>query len=93
MLAKQWLNNARDVMTQIEETQMDAIKKAATIMADSIEKGKWVHTFGCGHATLPIEEMYPRIGGFCGFSPYSGVTLDLLYEYCWTNGGGSIYFS
>ena len=61
MLAKQWLDNARNVMNKIENTQMENIKKAATIMADSIEKRKWVHTFGCGHATLPIEEMYPRI--------------------------------
>ncbi len=38
-------------------------------MADSIECDRWVHTFGCGHATLPIEEMYPRIGGFVGFHP------------------------
>lgn len=77
MLAKQWLNNARNIMTQIEETQMESIKQAATIMADSIEKGKWVHTFGCGHATLPIEEMYPRIGGFVGFHPI--VELPLTF--------------
>lgn len=38
-------------------------------MADSIEKNRWVHTFGCGHATIPVEEMYPRIGGFVGFHP------------------------
>lgn len=38
-------------------------------MADSIEKNHWVHTFGCGHATIPVEEMYPRIGGFVGFHP------------------------
>lgn len=78
MLAKQWLDNARDVMAEIEETQMENIKKAATIMADSIEKGKWVHTFGCGHATLPIEEMYPRIGGFVGFHPMIELPLTFF---------------
>ena len=77
MLAKQWLSNARNVMSQIEESQEENIRKAAEIMADSIEKGKWVHTFGCGHATLPIEEMYPRIGGFVGFHPI--VELPLTY--------------
>lgn len=77
MLAKQWLDNARNVMGKIEHTQMENIKQAATIMADSIEKGKWVHTFGCGHATLPIEEMYPRIGGFVGFHPI--VELPLTF--------------
>jgi len=76
-LAKQWLDNARDVMTRIEETQMDAIRAAATLMADSIEAGRWVHTFGCGHATIPVEEMYPRIGGFVGFHPM--VELPLTF--------------
>ena len=78
MLAKQWLGNAREVMTRIEETQMDNIRKAAEIMADSIEAGRWVHTFGCGHATIPIEEMYPRIGGFVGFHPIIELPLTFF---------------
>ena len=77
MLAKQWLSNARDVMTKIEETQLDNIRRAANAMADSIEAGRWVHTFGCGHATIPVEEMYPRIGGFVGFHPM--VELPLTF--------------
>jgi len=65
MLALEWLNNARGVMNRIEETQIDNIRKAAEVMADTIECGRWVHTFGCGHATLPIEEMYPQDRRFC----------------------------
>lgn len=78
MLAKQWLDNARSVMSRIEETQMENIRKAAEIMADSIEAGRWVHTFGCGHATIPIEEMYPRIGGFVGFHPIIELPLTFF---------------
>jgi len=78
MLAKQWLNNARDVMSNIEDTQIENIQKAANAMADSIEAGRWVHTFGCGHATLPIEEMYPRIGGFVGFHPMIELPLTFF---------------
>ena len=77
MLAKQWLNNARDVMSRIEETQLEKIQEAAKVMADTIEAGRWVHTFGCGHATIPVEEMYPRIGGFVGFHPI--VELPLTF--------------
>ncbi|QHT70674.1 SIS domain-containing protein [Rhodocytophaga rosea] len=77
MLAKQWLTNAREIMSRIEETQLDHIQKAAEVMADSIEAGRWVHTFGCGHATIPVEEMYPRIGGFVGFHPM--VELPLTF--------------
>ena len=78
MLAKQWLSNTRSSMNKIEETQMQNISKAAEIMADSIQSGRWVHTFGCGHATLPIEEMYPRIGGFVGFHPMIELPLTFF---------------
>src|SRR5919112_6114994 len=77
MLAMQWLSNVRDVMSKIEETQMENIRKAAEVMADTIESGRGVHTFGCGHATIPVEEMYPRIGGFVGFHPM--VELPLTF--------------
>jgi uncharacterized phosphosugar-binding protein len=78
MLAQKWLDNARNVMSRIEETQMEKIRMAANVMADSIECGRWVHTFGCGHATLPIEEMYPRIGGFVGFHPIIELPLTFF---------------
>jgi uncharacterized phosphosugar-binding protein len=78
MLAKEWLQNSRDIMSRIEETQMGNICKAAEVMADSIECGRWVHTFGCGHATLPVEEMYPRIGGFVGFHPIIEMPLSFF---------------
>ncbi len=78
MLAKQWLNNTREVMSRIEETQLENIRKAAEIMADSIGAGRWVHTFGCGHATIPVEEMYPRIGGFVGFHPIIELPLTFF---------------
>lgn len=77
MLARQWLENTRRVMETIESTQMDNVKRAAKLMADSIAAQRWVHTFGCGHATIPVEEMYPRIGGFVGFHPM--VELPLTF--------------
>lgn len=76
-LAKQWLENARRIISRIEETQMNNIKRAAEAMADSIEAERWVHAFGCGHSTIPVEEMYPRIGGFVGFHPM--VELPLTF--------------
>jgi len=78
MLAKQWLNNVRTIMDRIEQTQTGNIRKAAEVMADSIQAGRWVHTFGCGHATLPVEEMYPRIGGFVGFHPIIELPLTFF---------------
>jgi len=78
MLAKQWLSNARAVLDKIEMTQTENIRKAAEAMADSIAAGQWVHTFGCGHATIPVEEMYPRIGGFVGFHPIIELPLTFF---------------
>lgn len=78
MLGIQWLENVRNVMNKIEATQIENIKKSAEVMANTIEAGRWVHTFGCGHATLPIEEMYPRIGGFVGFHPMIELPLTFF---------------
>ena len=77
MLALQWLDQVRSIMQHIQDPQLDRIKAAAAVMADTIECGRWVHTFGCGHATIPVEEMYPRIGGFVGFHPM--VELPLTF--------------
>src|SRR6516225_3401344 len=77
MLALEWLEQATGVMDRIEATQQDNIRRAASLMAKSIAAGRWVHTFGCGHATIPVEEMYPRIGGFVGFHPI--VELPLTF--------------
>ena len=79
-VALQWLKNARGIMSEIEHTQQENITKAATLMADCIEKGHWVHTFGCGHATIPIQEMYPRIGGFVGFHPICELPLTFFTQ-------------
>ena len=77
MLALEWLDQASGVMERIRTTQLENIKRAAAPMVESIAAGRWVHTFGCGHATIPVEEMYPRIGGFVGFHPM--VELPLTF--------------
>jgi uncharacterized phosphosugar-binding protein len=76
-LSRQWLSATRSILDDIEQTQLPAIQAAAGLMADSIGAERWVHTFGCGHATIPVEEMYPRIGGFVGFHPM--VELPLTF--------------
>ena len=77
-LASEWLRNVRSVMQRIEETQTANIRRSAEAMAGSIAAHRWVHTFGCGHATLPVEEMYPRIGGFVGFHPMIELPLTFF---------------
>ncbi|HJQ52295.1 MAG TPA: sugar isomerase domain-containing protein [Gemmatimonadaceae bacterium] len=77
-LSKTWLTSTRSVLDDIEKTQLPNIQRAAELMADSIEAERWVHTFGCGHATIPVEEMYPRIGGFVGFHPMIELPLTFF---------------
>jgi uncharacterized phosphosugar-binding protein len=77
-LATQWFDTARSVMDRIHESQAENIRRAAEAMANSIGAGRWVHTFGCGHATIPVEEMYPRIGGFVGFHPMIELPLTFF---------------
>jgi uncharacterized phosphosugar-binding protein len=77
MLSSTWLSATRRILDDIEGSQLPAIRRAAELMADSIAAERWVHTFGCGHATIPVEEMYPRIGGFVGFHPM--VELPLTF--------------
>jgi uncharacterized phosphosugar-binding protein len=72
-----WLSATRRILDDIESSQLPSIQRAAELMADSIGAERWVHTFGCGHATIPVEEMYPRIGGFVGFHPM--VELPLTF--------------
>jgi fucose permease len=57
-------------------------------MADSIAAERWVHTFGCGHATSPVEEMYPRIGGFVGdrWAELSGTAFSIVMVMALTGG-------
>jgi len=76
MFGSEWINKARDIMDQIEKTQTDNILRAADLMADAIAQERWVHMFGAGHAHIPLEEVYPRTGGFVGFHPISEVALS-----------------
>lgn len=77
MRSNDWLSATRQILDDIESSQLASIQRAAELMADSIGAERWVHTFGCGHATIPVEEMYPRIGGFVGFHPM--VELPLTF--------------
>jgi uncharacterized phosphosugar-binding protein len=78
MVSKRWLSNTRAILDDIEASQLPPIQRAAELMADSIAAERWVHTFGCGHATIPVEEMYPRIGGFVGFHPMIELPLTFF---------------
>lgn len=81
-----WIDEARNVIDRIEETQGDAIEMAATISAETIGSGGVVHTFGTGHSRIPVEEMFPRYGSYPGWHPIVEQSMTFHTEITGSNG-------
>lgn len=69
MSADQYLNEAEKLLANIRATQLESIRQAASLMADSIEAGRAVHLFGSGHSVIPVLDIFPRYGSYPGFHP------------------------
>ncbi len=69
MSAEKYYQRITDVLAQIESTQLEAIRKAAAAMADSIAKKNRVYIFGSGHSVIPVMDIFPRYGSYVGFFP------------------------
>ena len=81
-----YIEKMSEIMTKIDETQGENIKKAAALCAETIASGKMCHLFGSGHSVLPIQDMFPRYGGVVGWHPLMDPRL------MWNNvirGGGA----
>lgn len=64
----QYLEGIRKVIDKIE-TQESKIREAAELCAKTIASGKLVHMFGSGHSILPVQDVFPRYGGYIGWHP------------------------
>lgn len=84
--AGQWIERARGLLDQIEDSQMDSISTVAGWCADTIADGGLVHLFGSGHSRIPLEEMFPRYGSFPGFHPMAELSMTFHTEVVGTNG-------
>jgi uncharacterized phosphosugar-binding protein len=76
--ALDYLRAAQEILSRIEETQMDAVLQASRLCADCIGADGLVHMFGSGHSRIPVEEMFPRYGSYPGFHPI--VELSVTYH-------------
>ena len=63
------------VLDRIWNTQTDAIRRAADMMAESVAHGGLVHLFGSGHSVLPVQDVFPRYGSFPVFHPLMDARL------------------
>jgi uncharacterized phosphosugar-binding protein len=79
MSADRYLNRIQEITTQIQSTQLDAIRAAGAQLARSIAGGGRVYVFGSGHSVIPVLDIYPRYGSFVGFYPLYDPRL------MWTN--------
>lgn len=69
MSANDYFEKAIPILQKIQTTQMDAIERAGKACAASISVGRAAHLFGSGHSVLPVQDMFPRYGGYVGFHP------------------------
>lgn len=63
------------VLDRIWTTQMDPIRRAAHMMAESVANGGLIHLFGSGHSVLPVQDVFPRYGSYPVFHPLMDARL------------------
>jgi uncharacterized phosphosugar-binding protein len=61
--AKPLFDAIRDILARAEETQSEALRKAARLIADSLTADGILHVFGTGHSHMMAEEAFLRAGG------------------------------
>lgn len=69
MSATHYFELIGDILARIQSTQMDKIREAGSLMADTIAGGGRVYLFGSGHSVIPVMDVFPRYGSFVGLYP------------------------
>lgn len=69
MSAQEYMNKIQSMISDLENTSLPAIQKAAQAMAASIAEGRAVYYYGSGHSVLPVMDVFPRYGSFVGLQP------------------------
>ncbi len=58
-----------NLITKLEQLEMNNINKASKIMFDAMKEDKVVHIFATGHSHMFAEEMFYRAGGLVQINP------------------------
>lgn len=69
MSADQYLKRITEIIEKIRSQEMEKIKAAAAVMAESITHEGRVYLFGSGHSVIPVMDIFPRYGSYVGFFP------------------------
>ena len=74
-----YFENLRRVLDRVQETQGEAMERAAARMCEATLTGHNIFAFGCSHAGLLAFELYYRTGGMATINPIRapGLYLDV----------------
>lgn len=75
--AEIYIEHAIKILGEVKRTQQDKINCAATKMVETVEKGNSIFAFGCSHASIVVQELFYRTGGFALINPIFNPTLML----------------
>ncbi|HEU5348690.1 MAG TPA: sugar isomerase domain-containing protein, partial [Ktedonobacterales bacterium] len=64
----EYLSEAERVLHSLQN-EGERIRAVADKAAEVIANGHWVRLFGSGHSVLPVQDTFPRYGGYVGFLP------------------------
>jgi len=76
MSAERYINAAKDLITKIEESQLDVIHQVAELVSNAIINEKLVFIFGAGHSNILAIECFSRAGGLGNVQPMLDAGLD-----------------
>lgn len=65
----EYFHKINTALHMIEDYEKHSIERAASAVATTIENGKIVHVFGCGHSHMMAEEVFYRAGGLVPIRP------------------------
>lgn len=65
----EYYNNIVRIEQQIVEQEASGIEAVAACMARTLQQGKKLYLFGCGHSHILVEEAFYRAGGLVPVNP------------------------
>lgn len=63
MLAKKYFENGFEMLTRLQNTQLENIEGAAEIIAQAVAEGHTFYAWGGPHSSLPVTDIFWRAGG------------------------------
>ena len=75
----EYARRVRYMLERVVDDDREAIEQAGQLLANTLEQGGLIHTFGTGHSHLLAEEIYSRAGGLLPINVIQSAPL-MLHE-------------